>query len=728
MNSSLNNNNNLITFDEEGRPSAFKMQIHSGMLETMGHNMYSSIAKCLAEFVANAYDADAQEVKIDMDFEAINNAKAEVRKLAKQEKADKKRKDISAIYDPLPATITITITDDGHGMNAKEIQSRFMAITRNRREDERGKPTNIFTESGKRRVMGRKGVGKLAGFGAAEHIKIRSKRSTQNYSTTFEMDYSNFKGDKDLTEPTFKATYNAENNQAQYTVITLSQLRCDSMKSSAPSINNTLARTFSILDKNFKITINGAEVKEQEMEWEYTYPEKHNIENMAVSTVIIDDEDEDSLFDIKYLIRFRARPDDADTTPEKRYIRGSLPADRRGARIYSHGRLAHGPSLLGLHSGVHNFHAQDYMECVVIADAIDEFEHDCIVTSREGLHQDNPVVSALFNEVTNLMKEALKGHYKQRDHKITREVEEDDFSKGILSPLQNLNSKSRRAAKEILKVIGKEHGVKSSTYQEMAPILLQAVNAGDAITNLIKLETDPKSIQVLTHAIAELSRMENNDLLKLYRGRTKAINALSKLHSDSLDTRKGEGYENELHLLLKESPWLIRPEFANYLTSEKTMGNLCKTLNTELKIDDAIDHSKIEKTGEDNKRPDLVFLACNSPEPDDVIIVELKSPGIEMSHTHLTQLRNYMRKTNEYLVSKFGRNVRVKGFLIGTKPKPDSKSDDKQMLLQEVRDEKPNSEFRIIDIIELISHAKQIHQNGIEIFEAEEKRLESELS
>ena len=46
----------------ETRPEAFSLRIHSGMLETMGHNMYSSVAKCLAEFVANAYDADAEHV------------------------------------------------------------------------------------------------------------------------------------------------------------------------------------------------------------------------------------------------------------------------------------------------------------------------------------------------------------------------------------------------------------------------------------------------------------------------------------------------------------------------------------------------------------------------------------------------------------------------------------------------------------------------------------------
>ena len=81
----------------ETRPGAFSLRIHSGMLETMGHNMYSSVAKCLAEFVANAYDADADNVEIHMDFERINSAKNIVRANARAEKNAGTRKNASAV-------------------------------------------------------------------------------------------------------------------------------------------------------------------------------------------------------------------------------------------------------------------------------------------------------------------------------------------------------------------------------------------------------------------------------------------------------------------------------------------------------------------------------------------------------------------------------------------------------------------------------------------------------
>ena len=43
------------------RPKDFGIKIQGGMLEALGINMYSTLGKCLVEFLANAYDAEARE-------------------------------------------------------------------------------------------------------------------------------------------------------------------------------------------------------------------------------------------------------------------------------------------------------------------------------------------------------------------------------------------------------------------------------------------------------------------------------------------------------------------------------------------------------------------------------------------------------------------------------------------------------------------------------------------
>jgi len=63
------------------------MSIQGGMLEALGINMYTTLGKCLVEFVANAFDAEAGSVEITMPVEKIDVARKEVRNAAKVEAA-----------------------------------------------------------------------------------------------------------------------------------------------------------------------------------------------------------------------------------------------------------------------------------------------------------------------------------------------------------------------------------------------------------------------------------------------------------------------------------------------------------------------------------------------------------------------------------------------------------------------------------------------------------------
>ncbi|TLX51403.1 hypothetical protein CWC31_07260 [Pseudoalteromonas ruthenica] len=707
--------------DQKGRPKALQMGIHTGMLESMGHNMYTSIGKCLAEFIANAYDADAKHVEITIPFDDISVARQEIKAKAKQEYADKLRDDISSVYDPLPEDISIVIKDDGHGMSAKELQEKFLIVNRDRRK---ASNSNGFkSESGKRYVMGRKGIGKLAGFGAAQKVIVESKRAGENYATSFEMDFDEIHRSYDLREVFFEPAY-TENKDTdnQYTKITLLKLRCDSLKARESNIRNTFSRTFSILGNDFDIVLNGDRVEEEKVSYEYIYPEGLEEGDFATSTVRVDDVYE---FEIQYKVKFRSRASDNSIEPKKEVKITSLPASQRGARIYCNGRLAAGPSMLGIHSGVHNFQAQNYMECIVIADEVDRLSNDYVGTNRSDLQSDSEIVDALYKSVTEHMKAALAAHYKFRQGKVVDEVESDPTSKRLLDQLSVLPKKTQRPAKKIIQVLASEHGVKSETFQELAPIMLSAVNAGEVITNLIKLETDPKSIQVISHQMAELALMEKNDALKLYRARRSAVIALENLHDRSLNTASKKGYENELHQLLKESPWLVRPEFSGYITSDSKMGDVCKKINTLLKVDE------VAATGTkhycDATRPDLVFSACNTNQPDQVVIVELKSPGIPLELKHFTQLDTYIVKVQQQLSSDLGKPVNVIGYLIGTKPKANATADGQVMLLDKIRNAGANDRIKIISILELLTNAKTAHNACIEALEAEEKELSEDL-
>src|SRR3546814_20828802 len=81
--------------------------------------------------------------------------------------------------------------------------------------------------------------------------------------------------------------------------------------------------------------------------------------------------------------------------------------------------------------------------------------------------------------------------------------------------------------------------------------------------------------------------IEKSDALKNYRGKRNGINALLKLINEGEDALwKKKGIEKQLHNLLKEQPWLIRPEYSRYLTSDQDLSRVSTALAKQLGVDE----------------------------------------------------------------------------------------------------------------------------------------------
>lgn len=113
----------------------YKITLDRKVLKLLGSQLYGDTPSVIAELVANSYDADANNVWITLNTE--NNS--------------------------------IVIEDDGKGMTSEEINSSFLNIGYNKRVDER--TTNLG-----RKVMGRKGIGKLAVFSLTDKINVFSSK------------------------------------------------------------------------------------------------------------------------------------------------------------------------------------------------------------------------------------------------------------------------------------------------------------------------------------------------------------------------------------------------------------------------------------------------------------------------------------------------------------------------------------------------------------------------
>ncbi|OQS61619.1 ATP-binding protein, partial [Actinobacillus suis] len=128
-----------------------EMKFDPNVITHLGIQMYSTLPPVVAELVSNSYDAEAEDVNIFLN-----------------DKSDEK---------------SIIIEDNGHGMSFEEINQKFLVIGRNRRKEEKSEKS----KNGKRDVIGKKGIGKLAFFGIANEITIST---IQNYKqTTFLLDW-----------------------------------------------------------------------------------------------------------------------------------------------------------------------------------------------------------------------------------------------------------------------------------------------------------------------------------------------------------------------------------------------------------------------------------------------------------------------------------------------------------------------------------------------------------
>ena len=125
----------------------YTMKISRLTIDKLGIQMYDRVSAVLAELIANAYDADAEQVRITLPFGQYLARKVQGR-----------------IEDQ---GFEIFIEDDGLGMTAQDVNDYYLNVGYNRRDGRSER-----TPKHNRRVMGRKGIGKLAPFGICHEVEV----------------------------------------------------------------------------------------------------------------------------------------------------------------------------------------------------------------------------------------------------------------------------------------------------------------------------------------------------------------------------------------------------------------------------------------------------------------------------------------------------------------------------------------------------------------------------
>ena len=116
----------------------YEIKLDRRVLKQLGSQLYGDTPSVIAELVANSYDADAHNVWITIDTQNNN----------------------------------VIVEDDGKGMSADDINNSFLNIGYDKRSDDG------LTALG-RKIMGRKGIGKLATFSLTNVVKVLSMKNAK---------------------------------------------------------------------------------------------------------------------------------------------------------------------------------------------------------------------------------------------------------------------------------------------------------------------------------------------------------------------------------------------------------------------------------------------------------------------------------------------------------------------------------------------------------------------
>lgn len=583
---------------------AYKMTVAGQMFKHLGLQMYSGAVPALAELISNAHDAMARTVKITI---------------------------------PLGHALTpddkIIVVDDGHGMSFEEANQNYLMVGRDRRSggNDWTKPYNGLSA---RKVQGRKGIGKLAGFGIADRIEIRSVRNKkiQHFALNYgELTSSANFADTTGYAPEVLADDGKATDEKNGTRVTLSRLKI-SRAVSEDQFRSGLARRLLVLDTNFQVKVNGALIKRDEIKFQFRFPETRG----SWETTQLKNGQS-----IQWWAGFSNRPIQDE--------------EQRGFVVYVRGKLAQTPWFFDLSGGVWGQHGMQYLTGEVKADFLDD-SIDLIATDRGTVRWEDPTASPLKTWGQKKVRELLEKWTDRR-----REAKEKSPKiASLLRQAERLPPNEREIFKKVVdRIIGIPQLDTDREGKDIADELVQfaynALTNRSFMTAIRRLNAaKPEDVAHFNEVLSEWDIIEAVNTAHLVKGRVEII----KKFEEMIDGRAPE--KPDMQDYLREHPWLIDPKWT-LLAHEQSLDAL---------LEKQFNQGKRAKGGEGARRLDFF---CIGDRALTAYVVEAKRPNALVGREEFNQLGDYVHYLRSQLIdaaSPAHRRTLVKGLLIADRIRP----------------------------------------------------------
>ena len=584
------------------------LQFHGRIIDSLGIQMYQSPVAAVAELIANAWDADAKKVTVKLP-------------------------------NTLSGNPTIVIRDDGLGMTFQQCQDFYLNVGRDRRIDDNGDRT-----FGNRPVLGRKGIGKFAGFGIAQLLEVDTISAETGEKTIFQLDLENLRGDeyigtsKKEVQVVRHDPEDASRKKVSGTTITLSNLTLVR----TPNRNRfaeSMARRFLITQTadEFKITVNGLPLPEDNALTgvEFDFPNDYSDSEKPAKLKIMDG------------VGYEKVGVDADEIEWRiKFTKDTIGTEElRGVSVFCGIKVAQTPFFFNLSGGLSGQHGQQYVSGQVKADYLDRLGADIITTERQRINWELQECKPLEKWGQERVKSLLAIWKKRRAADKVRRI--DNKIAPFSGRLEDLKPSEKRTVVGALKKVATIEALSEDQFTDLSNGILTAWEDG----RLRELINDVSNVEAMNEGalltlLAEADVLNALHVAEAVKAKVEIIKGLRKRIS------KWE-IENKIRDYIAEHPWLLSPEWETF-KKETSIKNLVKTAAKESGLCN-------EKDG--RKRVDLVLSSGKQ-----LLIVEFMRPGLTANRDHINRYQTYI----DILRSRINANTEltfkdVSGLLVADK-------------------------------------------------------------
>lgn len=580
------------------RARDFHITVLGRTLEHLGTQMYKRRDVAIAELVANCWDAGATVVSVTIP--------------TPQE------------YDP--RTSSMSITDDGSGMTEGQVDDDYLVIGRNRRAAGQPEPSG-------RKIMGRKGVGKLAGFGLARRMQLTTWRD--GTASSFELDGAALKADRGrAAELPVSGTVGPADPAAPHpsgTAVTMRELK-HKTPVSIDGLHRALARRFSrTVLGSMSITVNGEHLREPALDL-------HSREPAEGSTT-------EDIGGGRHVTWWAA------------FSRKVLTPEMQGFTVLVHEKTAQAPPyFFGVEATASGQHGTKYLTGVIEADYLDDGtddDSDRISTDRQEIDWDDEDAAALKVWGDKLTRRLLRSRVEKREQEAEDQVENDPALKPRIDALD------ATSAKQVRKFI-RALGAADTADERVRPLADTIIRAyeyrqfHDFIGELDAAAEEPEQLELALTYLRGWKVLESRAILEVVKGR---LDIVDKFHSmivnDSAETAATKGSEN-LHDLIADYPWLINPDW-QVLAEEKTLTRQLREWSAE------------DTAPEDRSRYDFLALEGSG----DTVVIEIKRAGHAVELKDLQQIERYVDRLGQARAATRGAFITSERYALSDRTRDD---------------------------------------------------------